>query len=307
MSHVVYIITNDINTKVYIGKTHDVRERWTAHRSQPKRTPGIKGAMLKHGVENFYLDVIESGLTEAQANDRERFHIARLKSNTREYGYNLSIGGEGSPGYRHTPEALAKISAASKGERNARFGKPSPMLGKIGAMHGRKHSIESKAKMGRSGAEHHMFGKHPKGKPLSAEHIEALRKSRIGLVYSAEAREKMGAATRGKPGHRLGKKASAETRVRMSVTRKGVKRNLTDEQRARIGAANRGRKHTDEARRNMATAAQRRPKNQGHPHTEEAKKRMSALAKARGISDELRAKMIAARQAIRELRKKHGS
>ena len=36
---------------------------------------------------------------------RERYFIKKYRSFERKYGYNLTEGGEGSPGYKHTEEA----------------------------------------------------------------------------------------------------------------------------------------------------------------------------------------------------------
>jgi hypothetical protein len=37
--------------------------------------------------------------------ERERFFIKKYRSFDRRYGYNLTEGGEGAPGYRHTEQA----------------------------------------------------------------------------------------------------------------------------------------------------------------------------------------------------------
>ena len=49
----IYLIENDINDKLYIGRTLDLRKRKAAHFSESSRTWAIKAAIKKYGPEHF--------------------------------------------------------------------------------------------------------------------------------------------------------------------------------------------------------------------------------------------------------------
>lgn len=89
----VYKHTNRVNGKVYIGLTCQAPERrW-------QKGAGYAGtlfgnAIRKYGWDAFEHEVIADGLTERDACEMEKRLIAEYKSNDREHGYNLSIGGE---------------------------------------------------------------------------------------------------------------------------------------------------------------------------------------------------------------------
>ncbi|WP_455918642.1 NUMOD3 domain-containing DNA-binding protein [Ensifer canadensis] len=80
-----------------------------------------------------------------------------------------------------------------------------------------------------------------------------------------------------------GRKATAETRAKMSVTRTGKKR--SDETKAKISAANRGRKITAETRAKMSESQK------GKKHTAETIAKMSETQKGKKPTAETRAKM----------------
>ena len=95
----IYKITNDINKKIYVGKTiGTVEERWREHLSDYKKTRNQKrplyDAMLKYGVEHFSIEQIEECAIES-LNEREQFWIAYFGSF--KFGYNATIGGDGKP------------------------------------------------------------------------------------------------------------------------------------------------------------------------------------------------------------------
>lgn len=100
---------------MYVGQTRLPKRRWADH--QYAARTGVDtyfyNAVRKHGVEGFTYEVIEECLL-GQADDREIFWIRKYKSNTKEGGYNTSIGGTN--GNNSTPEHVReKISKAKKG------------------------------------------------------------------------------------------------------------------------------------------------------------------------------------------------
>lgn len=93
----IYKITNDINDKVYVGKTENsLKKRFAEHctdsqkRIEEKRP--LYAAMRKYGVEHFSIHLIEECDT-SEASFREQYWIGFYKGY--EEGYNATIGGDG--------------------------------------------------------------------------------------------------------------------------------------------------------------------------------------------------------------------
>lgn len=93
----IYKITNLINNKVYIGKTtKSITNRFRSHLKNAKNKVNryLYDSMNKYGYENFIVEQIEV-VDDKFGNDREKHWIAFYKSNTKEFGYNMTIGGDG--------------------------------------------------------------------------------------------------------------------------------------------------------------------------------------------------------------------
>lgn len=93
----IYKVTNNINRKVYIGKTYQsVEKRWKEHcrdfqRERYEKRP-LYDAMNKYGIENFSIEEIEE---TDNPEEREKYWIEYYRSF--KYGYNATIGGDGRP------------------------------------------------------------------------------------------------------------------------------------------------------------------------------------------------------------------
>lgn len=111
----VYIHTNKTNGKVYIGQTcQDINQRWRNGKGYVNNKLFYK-AIQKYGWDNFEHKVIFTGLTKDEADKTEIELISFYASNNPDKGYNLTIGGDGTNGYRHTDEARNKISELQTG------------------------------------------------------------------------------------------------------------------------------------------------------------------------------------------------
>lgn len=93
----IYKITNQVNGKVYIGKTlQDIHKRWNEHCKDSKRTDftnrPLYKAFNKYGIENFTIEELEQ-CSERIASERECFWIEQYGSFKN--GYNATIGGDG--------------------------------------------------------------------------------------------------------------------------------------------------------------------------------------------------------------------
>lgn len=91
----VYKITNDINGKVYIGQTNDLKRRWKEHCNDKRKGHLITLAIRKYGKENFSMEVLYFG---EDYNSKEKEFISKFKSRDKKYGYNIAPGGQDSHG-----------------------------------------------------------------------------------------------------------------------------------------------------------------------------------------------------------------
>ena len=131
----LYSITNTLNGMKYIGVTVNPQVRFRNHGYHKIKTKSaIKNAMLKHGVENFKMDILcigsQSYCYELEAKAIEVYNTKKPN------GYNICTGGRGSKGLT--------------GEDNGMYGKTGPAhhnFGKKGYRTGMLHTEETKAKM----------------------------------------------------------------------------------------------------------------------------------------------------------------
>lgn len=95
-NHVVYVHINKINNKVYVGQTNNPKERWRPHGKLGRYgdSPLFKKAIDKYGWDNFYHLILESNLTQEEANEREQYWIKTFDSFNSDNGYNLTPGGD---------------------------------------------------------------------------------------------------------------------------------------------------------------------------------------------------------------------
>ncbi len=112
--YTVYKHINKINGKVYIGQTAlNVERRW--RKGKGYKIGIFKKAIEKYGWDNFEHIIIKDGLSKEEANLLEVSLIKKYK----ELGicYNITDGGEGACGYRHTEESKKKMSDRGKGKK----------------------------------------------------------------------------------------------------------------------------------------------------------------------------------------------
>ena len=166
----LYKIVNTLNNKVYIGQTDNPRRRWLNHQNRVKNKTSkqyIHLSIIKHGIDNFTFEVIAGCLTQDDANETEKILVSQYKSMDRNYGYNLSPGGDVSWNKGKTlPESWRKkISESHKG---------------------RKMPATTRAAL----------LAHNKGKPLTEEHKEKLSKAmkESGSMIGVNVGEKSGQA-----------------------------------------------------------------------------------------------------------------
>ena len=130
----IYKITNLVNGKMYIGQSIDIYKRWKEHNNIAFRTTSksynypLYKAIRKYGIDNFKFEIIEECSIE-KLNDKEIYYIDKYNTcifNKNSFGYNMTLGGEGHRGYKHSEETKQKISknhADMSGENCYCYGK----------------------------------------------------------------------------------------------------------------------------------------------------------------------------------------
>lgn len=120
-SHCVYIHTNKINGKKYVGQTRKTPSaRWqngTGYKTQKH----FWSAICKYGWDNFEHEVVASNLTQYEANMFEKILIEKLETMNPDKGYNKDSGGNN--GKIASEETRKKISLSHIGEKNPMYGR----------------------------------------------------------------------------------------------------------------------------------------------------------------------------------------
>ena len=226
----IYKITNLVNGKVYIGQTNDIERRWKEHERTFKNNDEVLyRAMRKHGFENFSFEILM--LCEEDLLDLMEIYYIKMYNSyiyaENSNGYNMTKGGEGIRGKKHSKkfkkflseihtgkthseETKKKISESLKGENNPFYGKHHTEETKQKLREkntGKTHSEETKKKMSESRKGKKMSEKNKiklieaiKGKPKSEEHKKKLSESHKGKIISEETKQRMSESHKGKNG-----------------------------------------------------------------------------------------------------------
>jgi len=110
----IYKISNSINDKIYIGQTVNIEERWRTHLRLKGNCTILKAAMLKHGKENFKLDVL--AIVEDYMADETEVGLISLYNTVSPNGYNISVGGCGVSHFIWKDEYNKLLGTASDNE-----------------------------------------------------------------------------------------------------------------------------------------------------------------------------------------------
>lgn len=168
----VYIHISPSN-KYYVGITSKTpEERWRNGFGYYTQSY-FYNAIQKYGWNNFQHEIIAENLSGEEAKNFEIKLIKILKSNDRKYGYNITNGGDGVHGLKHTEEWCMKHSKSISGENNP--------------MYGKKHSPETLQKISESrkgkcvGMDNPFYGCHH-----TKETIDKIQKNRSWYKPSEE-------------------------------------------------------------------------------------------------------------------------
>jgi hypothetical protein len=213
-------------------------------------------AFCRHGrvcpapKNHEYIVFVQEGLTEDEAFNLERFCIALYGRIDQGTGIlrNLTDGGEGPSGYRHTILTRRVLSEKLKG-------RPSWWNGKT-------HKTESRLKMSQSA----------RGRKQSPESIEKRRQAMLGQKRSEETRRRIAEV-------RTGQTHSEETKQKISNNRRGKTAGDKNPQWGKKGelSPNYGKPRSEETRRKISEA--HKGKKMGKPTPIAIGKRVAARAK----------------------------
>jgi group I intron endonuclease len=149
--YTVYQIKNLINFKVYIGITSREPEiRWKAHlQFYTRRKSILYCAMRKYGIENFEFSILEQTNNIETLKELEKKYIQQYNSycfQESSNGYNMTLGGDGTFGYKHSEDIKKKIGDIQRGRPISKESK----LRLLNANVGKPKSIEVKNKISKS-------------------------------------------------------------------------------------------------------------------------------------------------------------
>lgn len=118
----IYLITNKVNNKHYIGQTINLRRRLLKHINDSANNIRVEHILLykafkKYGIESFEVSIlcqVEQCETLKQILDEKEIAYIKEYDSYGQNGYNQTVGGDaGVLGYKMTPEQKEKIRQAT--------------------------------------------------------------------------------------------------------------------------------------------------------------------------------------------------
>lgn len=208
MKYTVYLRTNLVNGKQYVGQTKNFKRRENNWRDYYTKygNKQITSDREKYGLENFKVEILAEVETREEAWDLEQKFT--LEYNTKyPNGYNMSNGGKSPTGTIRTEEDKMNMS-------KAQIGKTIP------------DEIRKKISEGHKGKKPWNTGKH-----LSEEHRKKISEGNKGKITSDETRKKLSEANKGHKMPESVKKKLLETHIGKPAynRRECVQLSLTDE------------------------------------------------------------------------------
>lgn len=155
---IVYIVKNLNNGKIYIGQTTEsLEKRKRKHYTSSKigSTFIFHKALRKYKKSNFEWKKIYKCYSAEELNEKEEYYINFYNSWFGNYkGYNMSLGGRGQNGYKHSKETLKKLSGKNHWTTKKSFSEEhkrkisESIKGEKNPFYGKKHTKENKVKQG---------------------------------------------------------------------------------------------------------------------------------------------------------------
>lgn len=282
---IIYKVTNQVNKKVYIGKTKNtLRIRRQQHYYEINDLKSsFHNALTKYSPESFIWEMIDAASSLEELDQKEKYWIKYFRSREDGIGYNIGVGGEGGDNFSNNPkkeeirkyigsqvrlskrwteEKRKEASEKMKGPnnpmklnpQNSIFIKDNPMKKEEYKRYGSENpmndiQIRKYHKEIMESEEHRkklsIATKGQKKSPITEEHRRNLSLAHQGKVLSEEHRKKISEAG-------LGRVVSVETRRKQSESSKG--RVFSEESRKKLSEA---KKKYHENRRKEISSVQR--------------------------------------------------
>lgn len=197
---IVYLITNTVNEKKYIGRTCVSKEtRFKQHlynASYGKRRYRLYEAMREIGPNKFKIELVKDNIPDEKILEEETFFIKHFDSYHN--GYNMNEGGSG---LTHISEEHKKALSQNnpwKGKKRS---------GSLNPMFNRHHSEEIRKKQSRVAKER--YKNNPEVHPW------------LGKKHKDSSIKKMSESKKGKTSPRKGSSHTEESKQKMSEAKKG--------------------------------------------------------------------------------------
>ena len=145
------------NKKVYVGITKETLARRWLNGNGYRRQPVVFSAIMKYGWDNIQHILLREGMTKDQAMQAEKDTIKAFNSNDRNFGYNLTSGGDGTADVKRGKEASERMRNYNLTRNYDEAFKQKLRTANLG----KKASAETKAKMSakRKGSGNSFYGK----------------------------------------------------------------------------------------------------------------------------------------------------
>lgn len=187
----IYKITNKQNVKIYIGQTSKtIIERFNEHieNANKNKQYTISKAIRKYGIDNFEIIEIDQCESKHEINEKEIYWIDYYNSSNREFGYNMTTGGEGGDTYSMLAKSqLSKIkNKISKSNSGGNNGNHTP-INMIDTFTNEKIHFESGMDCQRYLIEHNITFKgrpyYDKARQNRLYKVQSLLNKRYGFYY----------------------------------------------------------------------------------------------------------------------------
>lgn len=164
----IYKLTNNVNSKVYIGQTwFSLKHRLAQHLCNKVKSK-LTNAIEKHGKEAFHIELITVSHTQEVADYWEKYFIEKFDSI--KHGYNIKDGGSRGKQSESTKQKISKKAMGHK--RN---------LGRVASEQAKQNISNSLL-----GSKNPMFGKH-----ISNEVKQRISDAHFGKARPIEVKKKI--------------------------------------------------------------------------------------------------------------------
>ena len=179
----VYLIQNTANLKRYVGQHSGDDLEWYLRKNISEALRGgtcknfLYNAFRKHGADAFTIRCVCTCTSKEEMDVAEKAFIVFYKTRDSEWGYNLTDGGGGLLGVRHSAETKAKMRVSSLGNQRC--------VGRV-MSDATREKIRAKA----------MGNQRCVGRKYSAETLAKKSESGKNRTHSLETRQKMSELSR---------------------------------------------------------------------------------------------------------------